>query len=123
MAEATKRKVHLNVDELTLGDLELFEEACGGDLMDALTPVIVRDENGRPVPDPDDPKGRPLQQVRVTAKTMVGLIYLTFKKEDENITLADVKKIPLSELDFTLDGLSDDADPTPTPDENTETAD
>lgn len=102
-----KQKIRLGMDDLTLGDLEAFEEACGGDLMEALTPVIVRDENGRPVKDPDDDKGRPLKQIKVNAKTMVGLVYVAMRKQNEDITLAEVKRIPLSQLDFDVDTAGD----------------
>lgn len=102
------RKVHLDMDSITLGDLEAFEDAVGGDLMQALTPVIVRDAKGKAVPDPDDPKHRPLKQVNVSAKTMVGLVWIALRKETPDITLAEIKAMPLSELDFDLDAEKPD---------------
>lgn len=110
------RKISLDIDALTLGDLELFEDACGGDLMTALTPEVVRDpKTGKPVPDPDDPKHRPLMAVKMTAKTMLGLVYVSLKREDPDMTVAQVRAMPLNELDFSLEGFSDgDSEPDPT---------
>ena len=99
-----KRKIRLDMDSLTLGDLEAFEEVVGGDLMAALAPQIVRDENGRPVPDFKDPKHRPLKEVKVSAKNMTGLVWIALRKDDPDLTLAQVKAIPLNNLDFDLAG-------------------
>lgn len=112
------RKIRLSVDSLTLGDLILFEDACGGDLMTALTPVVVRDENGKAVPDPDDPKGRPLKQIKVNARSMVGLVYVALHKEDPTLTIEQVKALSLDELDFDLEDV-EESTPDPTePSEN-----
>lgn len=111
------RKISLDMDGLTLGDLEAFEEAVGGDLMKALTPTLVRDENGRPVPDFKDPKHRPLKEIKVNAKTMVGLVWIALRKDEPELTLAEVKAMPLSSLEFDLEG-ADASDPTPSPEES-----
>lgn len=107
-----KRTIRLDMNELTLGDLELFEDAVGGNLMEALTPQIVRDANGKPVPDPDDPKGHPLKRIAVSAKTMVGLVYIALRKDDPTITLEQAKAIPLNDLDFDIENAEGEPDPT-----------
>lgn len=109
-----KTKLRLSMDDLTLGDMELFEEATGRDIMEALKPRPVIDEaTGRPVKDPDDPKGRPLMAAQVTAKAFVGLVYLALRRDDPNLTVADVKSMRLSDIDFDLDQGAD-AEPDPT---------
>ena len=114
-AVAQKRKIRLDMDSLTLGDLEAFEEVVGGDLMAALAPQIVRDENGRPVPDFKDPKHRPLKEVKVSAKNMTGLVWIALRKDDPDLTLAQVKAIPLNNLDFDLAGAEGPDNPTEPP--------
>lgn len=110
---STKRKIRLDMDSLTLGDLEAFEEVVGGDLMAALAPQIVRDENGRPIPDFKDPKHRPLKEVKVSAKNMVGLVWIALRKDEPDLTLAQVKAMPLSNLDFDLEGVESPDPPEP----------
>lgn len=113
-----KIKVSLDMDTLTLGDLELFEEACGGNLLEAIAPKVVRDpETGKPVKDPDDPKGRPLTAMQVDARTMVALVYVALKKTNPDMSLAEAKAIPLSRLDFEMENVpvGDESDPTESP--------
>ena len=107
-----KTKLRLSVDDLTLGDMEEFETATGRDIMDVLKPQPVIDEStGRPVPDPDDPKGRPLMAARVTSKAFVGLVYLALKRDNPSLTIAEVKAMRLSDIDFDID-QGTEADPT-----------
>lgn len=120
-----KRKINLSMDDITLGDLEAFEEACGGDLMEALTPQVVTDADGRPVKDPDDPKGHPLRAIKVNARTMIGLVYVAMRRDNESITLAEVKRIPLTQLDFNVNTPAggDEEDPQLPPSEHAESND
>lgn len=97
------RVIDLNPDELTLGDLELFEEATGLDLMEALKPIVERDpETDMPIPDPDNP-GKPKMTVKMTAKAFLGLIYVVVKREDPTVTVADLRKMKLNDFEFNLD--------------------
>lgn len=112
-----KKKLRLSMDELTLGDMEAFEDATGKDIMEVLKPRPVIDEvTGRPVKDPDDPKGRPLMQAQVTAKAFVGLVYLALRRDNPDLTVAEVKALKLSEIDFDLE-QSAEPDPTEVSDE------
>lgn len=117
-----KRTLKISMDDLTLGDMELFEDATGQDIMEVLKPKQVIDEStGRPVKDPDDPKGRPLMQAQVTAKAFVGLVYLSLHKDDPSLTVADVKAMKLSDIEFDIEASEESGvDPTqPEADENT----
>ena len=97
-------KLRLSMDDLTLGEMELFEEATGRDIMDVLKPrPVIDDETGRPKKDPDDPKGRPLMEAQVTSKAFVGLVFIALRRKDPAVTLADVKAMPLSSIDFDIE--------------------
>lgn len=100
---ADKLKVSINMDELTFGELELFEDVTGMVMSDAMRQEVVRDsKTGRPVPDPDDPRGRPLKEVKMSMKAMMGMVFLGLRKDNPELTLDDVRKIRLSDVDFDL---------------------
>jgi hypothetical protein len=106
-------KLKLSMDDLTLGDMELFEEATGQDILEALKPrPVIDDTTGKPVKDPDDPKGRPLMEARVTARVFVGLVYIALRRNNPALTLAEVKAMPLSSIDLDLEESSTEANPT-----------
>lgn len=110
------QKLRLSMDDLTLGEMELFEEATGKDILEELKPKPVIDETtGRPVKDPDDPKGRPLMEARVTSKSFIGLVYIALKRDNSSLTLADVKAMPLRDIDFDIDQGPEDEAANPTP--------
>jgi hypothetical protein len=109
-------KLSLDFEDIELGDLELFEEATGLDFVKAVQPVPVIDpETGRKVPDPDDPKGRPLMEVLVNSRTLIGMVYIVKKHENPEITLAEVKKIKFTDIEFDdPTETAEEADPTET---------
>lgn len=117
MAENEKRKVSINMDDLTFGELELFEDVTGLVMSDAVRQEIVRDRRtGMPLPDPDDPKGRPLKEVKMSAVAMMGMVFLALRREDPNVTLDTVRNMRMSDLDFSIeDDESADGDVDPTP--------
>jgi hypothetical protein len=100
MAEREKLKVKLNMDDLTFGELEEFERVTGMVMSDAVRTDIVRDNTGRPVPDPDDPQGRPLKETKMSAKAMMGMVYLALRKEDSEMTFDKVRALRLSDVDL-----------------------
>ena len=99
---AEKLKISMNMDDLTFGDLEEFESVTGLVMSDAVRTEIVRDSNGRAVPDPEDPKGRPLKETKMSAKAMLGLVYLSMKHDDPTVTIDSVRNIKLSDVDLQL---------------------
>ena len=122
---AEKTKVRMAMDDFTLGDIETFEAATGLDLMEVMKPTVVRDEAGRPVKDPDDPKGRPLTEVKMPGKGLIGLVFIAMRHERPDITLAEVKQMRLNDFEFeiTQDEEADEeaagaADPTVPPGES-----
>lgn len=114
MSDDTKLK--LSMDDLTLGDMELFEEATGQDMMDVLKPrPVIDDATGRPVKDPNDPKGRPLMEAKVTSKAFLGLVFIALRRENPKLTIAEVKRMKLSDIDLDVEqsaGEGSDVDPT-----------
>lgn len=97
-----KYKVALNMDDITFGELELFEGATGLVLSDAIKQEIVRDKDGRPVPDPDDPKGRPLKEVKMSTAAMTGMIFIALRRDNPDLTMDDVRALKMSDVDLDL---------------------
>lgn len=98
-----RKKIKFNQGNMTLGDLEDFEEITGKTFSQAMkqTPVIDP-ETGKPVRDPDpEAKGRPLMQAEMSMKGLVAIVYLAMRKEDPNFTLEEARKLKLS--DFEID--------------------
>jgi hypothetical protein len=110
--ENGKLKVSIDMDDLTFGELEEFELVTGLVMSDAMKQEIVRDKNGRAVPDPDDPKGRPLKEVKMSARAMMGMVYLGLKRDKSELTFDDVRRLRLSDVDFDIQESADNADPT-----------
>jgi hypothetical protein len=97
-----KKKIQINMDDLTFGELELFEEVTGLVMSDAIKTEYVRDSKGNRVADPDDPKGRPLTETKMGVKAMMGMVYLSLRRDEPDITWEAVRSMKLSEIDFDL---------------------
>jgi len=106
---AEKRKIQVNMDDLTFGELEQFEEVTGLVMSDAIKTEFVRDSKGNRVPDPDDPKGRPLTETKMGVKAMMGMVYLSLRREDPDVTWQTVREMKLSDIDFELTENDDEA--------------
>lgn len=92
-------KVNIKFDEdnLTLGDLEDFEDATGVELFDALKPVTVKDDDGKPV---RDEKGRPVQEVQLSAKSLKALVWIVLRAERPGFSLDDARNIKVAALEI-----------------------
>lgn len=90
-------KLSINPDDMTLGDMEDFEDATGVSLSKALSPVPVLDENGNRVL---DDKGRPVKEANVTAKSLIALVWITTRRTNPEFTLADARNVKVTELEF-----------------------
>lgn len=98
---ASKKKVSMNMDELTFGELEVFEDVTGLVMSEAVKIVTVIDsKTGMPVPDPEDPKGRPLKETRMSVKAMMGMVYISMLRDDPTVQFADIKKMRLSDIEM-----------------------
>jgi len=97
----TKHKVTMNMDDMTFGELEDFETVTGLVMSEAVKTVVVTDpKTGRVIPDPEDPKGRPLKETRMSVKAMMGMVFISMRRDNPEITFDDVKKIKISDVDL-----------------------
>lgn len=103
-----KTKISMNMDDLTFGELETFEDVTGMVMSDAVKTEFVRDGNGRKVADPDDPKGRPLTETKMGVKAMMGLVFLSLRRDDPEVTWEQVRGMKLSDIDFELQEVDDE---------------
>lgn len=99
-------KFTFDENQLTIGDLEDFEDAVGKELHEALKPHPVRDENGDVVR--NEETGRPEQEVRVGAKVLKALVWIMKRHEDESFSIEDARKVRVTELDIVRLNEGDD---------------
>jgi hypothetical protein len=104
-----KLKVSMDMDDMTFGELEEFENVTGLVMSDAVRSEIVRDKDGRPVPDPDDDKGRPLKQVKMGVKAMMGMVYLAMKRQNPTVTFDEIRTMKMTDIDFEVSEGDDDS--------------
>lgn len=99
-------KLIFNENDLTIGDLEDFEDAVGIELTEALKPTTVKGEDGKPVRDDD---GRPVQAVDITAKVLKGLVWIANRHDNPDFTLEDARNVKVTDLEIVrADDESDD---------------
>lgn len=87
----------LNPDDLSLGDLEDFEEMTGTSIEDVVKPVPVMVDGKRVF----DEKGRPEMTVKIPAKALVALVFLSQRAKDPSFTREDARRIKVSQLNLT----------------------
>lgn len=95
-----KINIRFDEDNLTLGDLEDFEDAAGVPLFDALKPVPTFDDEGEKV---RDEKGRPVMEVKMSAKTLKALVWIVLRAEREGFTLDDARNVKVAALEMVGD--------------------
>lgn len=98
-----KMNLRIDPDDLTIGDLEDFEDFIGTPFNEAFKPRPVVDENGERV---FDAKGRPEMSVQVTAKVLRCLVWIVRRKVDPAFTLEDARNVRVSQLEL-VDGEDD----------------
>lgn len=99
--EPKKHKVSMNMDDLTFGELEVFENVTGLVMSEAVRTVIVTDPaTGRPLPDPEDPKGRPLKETRMSVKAMMGMVYIAMLRENPDVSFNEVRSLKMSDIEM-----------------------
>ncbi len=106
------RKVSLRLDlnDLTIGDLEDFGEATGTALDDAMRPRKLRDGDGDLILDDD---GKPQWVTMPTPTTLRALVWLAQRKTDPDFTYDDARDVLVAELNLTQRGTAPAAKPTP----------
>ena len=92
-----KINIRFDEDNLTIGDLEDFEDAVGVPLFDALKQVRQYDDEGNLV---TDERGRPVMAVNLTAKAMKGLVWITLRQERPGFSLDDARSVKVTALEW-----------------------
>ena len=112
-APAKVRKVSLRLDlnALTIGDLEDFAEATGTDLEEAMRPRKLRDGDGDLILTDD---GKPQWVTTHSPTTLRALVWLAQRKTDPTFTYDDARDILVAELDLTQRKTAPAAKRTPT---------
>jgi hypothetical protein len=105
-----KINIRFDEDELTLGDLEDFEDTVGVPLFEALKPKPVLDEDGNKV---TDEKGRPQMGVELSAKALKGLVWIVLRQERPGFTLEDARNVKVAALEIV--GKDDEEEEAPGP--------
>jgi len=85
----------INPEDLTLGEMEEFEELSGRPLAKMLQGDIVKGEDGRPMLGKD---GKPLREIDPRVKDMIALVFLAKRRENPDFTIEDARGIKVSEL-------------------------
>jgi hypothetical protein len=97
--------LRVDPDDMTIGDLEDFQDLTGETIERAFSPKYVLDENGEKT---YDDKGRPLKDVYVGPKVLKALIFLSERRANPDFTLDDARKVKVSDLEI----VSAEPDPT-----------
>lgn len=101
-----KINLRLDFDDLTIGDLEDFEEGVGATLDESLKRYPVVDDEGNKV---FDAKGRPETEVRLSAKALRHLVWIVKRKEDPAFTAEDARNLKVASLEVVDAGAADDS--------------
>jgi len=115
-APVKTRKVSLRLDlnDLTIGDLEDFGEATGTALDDAMRPRKLRDGDGDLIlTDDEQGGGKPQWVTMPTPTTLRALVWLAQRKTDPDFTYDDARDVLVAELNLTQRGTGLAAKPTP----------
>lgn len=98
-------KLKIDLDSLTIGDMEDFEDIVGIPMDKAMSPQVVLMPNGEPE---RDEKGRPVKEMRLGPTVLKALVYIIKRAENPEYTLADARNVRITMLD--LGGADDSAD-------------
>jgi hypothetical protein len=85
----------IDPDNLTIGDMEDFEEGVGKPLSEALKPVPLLDDEGEKV---YDEKGRPEMTVSLSAKALRYLVFIVKRHENPDFTPDDARNVRVGQL-------------------------
>jgi hypothetical protein len=105
-------------NKITIGDLEDFEDATGLTIEEALKPVPLQGDDGKPVrhncetddcdDDPCKDNGRPVMTVRMRPKVLKGLVWIATRHDQPDFTIEDARNVRVSELQIIRAGDGDD---------------
>jgi hypothetical protein len=108
IVEKPKTKITVSMDDMTFGEMELFEDVTGLVMTEAIRTVIVTDpKTGRALPDPEDPKGRPLKETRMSVKAMMGMVFVAMHRDNADLTFSDIRNMKMSDIDLEMTEADD----------------
>ncbi|BEP14816.1 hypothetical protein acdb102_31270 [Acidothermaceae bacterium B102] len=90
-------KLTVNYDDMTIGDLEDFEQLTGSTWEEAFAPKLVLDEQGNKV---FDDKGRPVKSAHVSATVLKVLVYISERRDHPDFTIDDARNTKIREIEF-----------------------
>lgn len=93
-------KISFNPDDLTLDDMEDFENWTGMSFDEAFAPRNVMGPDNKVL---KDEKGRPVKTVKVSAKALKAIVTIVKRKEDPEFSYADAGKVKITEIDIESD--------------------
>lgn len=85
----------LNPDDLTLGEMEEFEDIAGRPLADVMRGEVALDDEDKPV---RDARGKVVREIRPRVKEITALVFLAKRRSDPSYTLAGARGVKLTEL-------------------------
>jgi hypothetical protein len=91
----------LDPDDLTIGELEDFEDTCGRSLEDLLRGEIQTDDEGNTVRDPKT--NRPVRVVRPRIKEIRCLVWIAKRRTHPDFTLEQARDVKIKELQLGSD--------------------
>jgi hypothetical protein len=93
-------------NELTIGDLEDFEDVTGESVTKALKGKPQKDDEGNLI---RDEKGRPVTEVELSARSLKALIWIASRKDNPDFTLDDARNVKITELEIIRASDEDEA--------------
>lgn len=90
-------KLVFDENNLTIGDLEDFEEVTGLELQEALKPVALKDDEGNVV---RDDEGRPEMTVKIKPKILKALVWIANRHDNAEFSLKDARAVKVTELEI-----------------------
>lgn len=92
-----KFTLRIDENEFTIGDLEDFEDVAGVSFMDALKPVPVLDDEGKPV---FDEKGRRETTVNFSPTSLKALVWITKRREVPGFSVEDARNVRVAAMEI-----------------------
>lgn len=99
-------KLRFNENDLTIGDLEDFEEVVGQSMDEVFSPKAKRDAEGNFVLDDN---GKPVYVTSPSPKALKALVWIIRRKDNPEFTLDDARGVKVTELELVSEDDPKDA--------------
>lgn len=98
-------RIDINPDNLTIGDLEDFEQVTGKAFDKVLAGEIQRDDEGNIL---RDEKGRPVTAVHLNATALKALVWISQRASNPEFSLEDARNVKVTELNLDVPADEDE---------------